>query len=66
MRLHEWVAEEKGYFTAEGLDDEFTATTGGSPFGVNRRRGGSDPGTSFEEGLTGGHSCKESVMQNTR
>ena len=23
MRLHEWVAEEKGYFTAEGLDYEF-------------------------------------------
>jgi len=23
MRLHEWVAEEKGYFVAEGLDYEF-------------------------------------------
>src|SRR5438477_12730780 len=23
VRLHEWVAEEKGYFTAEGLDYEF-------------------------------------------
>src|SRR5438132_9741516 len=23
MRLQEWVAEEKGYFTAEGLDYEF-------------------------------------------
>jgi hypothetical protein len=23
MRLHEWVAEEKGYFSAEGLDYEF-------------------------------------------
>jgi ABC-type nitrate/sulfonate/bicarbonate transport system substrate-binding protein len=23
MRLHEWVAEEKGYFAAEGLDHEF-------------------------------------------
>ena len=23
MRLHEWVAEEKGYFAAEGLDYEF-------------------------------------------
>src|SRR5574337_1940988 len=23
MRLHEWVAEEKGYFKAEGLDYEF-------------------------------------------
>ncbi|HEX5230584.1 MAG TPA: hypothetical protein VFW44_22890 [Bryobacteraceae bacterium] len=25
MRLQEWVAEEKGYFTAEGLDYEFNA-----------------------------------------
>ena len=23
FRLHEWVAEEKGYFRAEGLDYEF-------------------------------------------
>ncbi|PWT98364.1 MAG: hypothetical protein C5B51_29425, partial [Terriglobia bacterium] len=23
MRLHEWIAEEKGYFQAEGLDYEF-------------------------------------------
>ena len=23
FRLHEWVAEEKGYFAAEGLDYEF-------------------------------------------
>ena len=23
MRLHEWIAQEKGYFTAEGLDYEF-------------------------------------------
>ena len=23
MRLHEWVAEEKGYFADEGLDYEF-------------------------------------------
>ena len=23
MRLHEWVAEEKGYFADEGLDHEF-------------------------------------------
>ena len=25
MRLHEWVADEKGYFAAEGLDYEFKA-----------------------------------------
>jgi hypothetical protein len=32
FRLHEWVAEEKGYFTAEGLDyefREFIRSTGG-------------------------------------
>ena len=23
FRLHEWVAEEKGYFAAEGLEYEF-------------------------------------------
>jgi hypothetical protein len=39
MRLHEWVAEEKGYFTAEGLDYEFgnalsRATTHGGPVGA--------------------------------
>ena len=26
IRLHEWVAEEKGYFAAEGLDYEFRET----------------------------------------
>ena len=39
MRLHEWVAEEKGYFTAEGLDYEFgnalsRATAHGGPVGA--------------------------------
>ena len=40
MRLHEWVAEEKGYFTAEGLDYEFGnalsrgATGHGGPVGA--------------------------------
>ena len=28
MRLHEWVAEEKGYFTQEGLDYEFREALG--------------------------------------
>jgi hypothetical protein len=26
FRLHEWIAEEKGYFTDEGLDYEFQET----------------------------------------
>src|SRR5262245_42041801 len=30
MRLHEWVAEEKGYFAAEGLDYQFRDVIGGS------------------------------------
>jgi len=30
MRLQEWVAEEKGYFIAEGLDYEFRAALGSS------------------------------------
>ena len=34
MRLHEWVAEEKGYFREAGLDYEFTDTTGGSRLSV--------------------------------
>ena len=32
FRLQEWIAEEKGYFTAEGLDYEFrelVRSTGG-------------------------------------
>lgn len=34
MRLHEWIAEEKGYFRDEGLDYEFTETTGGPQLSV--------------------------------
>ena len=34
MRLQEWVAEEKGYFTAEGLDYEFLESTGFSKLAV--------------------------------
>jgi NitT/TauT family transport system substrate-binding protein len=34
MRLHEWVAEEKGYFRDEGLDYEFTETAGGSRLSI--------------------------------
>ena len=31
FRLHEWVAEEKGYFAAEGLDYEFRETMDSTP-----------------------------------
>jgi len=34
MRLQEWVAEEKGYFKAEGLDYEFLESTGFSQLSV--------------------------------
>src|SRR3977135_2194856 len=34
MRLQEWVAEEKEYFTAEGLDYEFLESTGFSKLAV--------------------------------
>ena len=33
-RLQEWVAEEKGYFGAEGLDYEFIDSTGFSQLSV--------------------------------
>ena len=52
MRLHEWVAEEKGYFTAEGLDYEFRDQLAG-PDGTRH-----DPGDrvgayqTFERGRT--------------
>jgi hypothetical protein len=34
MRLQEWIAEEKGYFKDEGLDYEFTGSTGFSDLSV--------------------------------
>jgi ABC-type nitrate/sulfonate/bicarbonate transport system substrate-binding protein len=36
VRLHEWVAEEKGFFRDEGLDYEFDAQ--GSPAPRSRLR----------------------------
>jgi len=34
MRLHEWIADEKGYFRDEGLAYEFTSSTGGSKLAI--------------------------------
>ncbi len=57
MRLQEWVAEEKGYFTQEGLDYEFNEALGskdakqhdlGSKYGAYQ---------SFEEGRKSDISC---------
>ena len=42
FRLHEWVAEEKGYFAAEGLDYEFRETmdsTSGSGHHIGNKVG---------------------------
>ncbi|HYT84891.1 MAG TPA: hypothetical protein VEK81_00490 [Burkholderiales bacterium] len=44
FRLQEWVAEEKGYFKAEGLDYEFRDNYGpGDAAKSTRRRTGSAP-----------------------
>ena len=43
FRLQEWIAEEKGYFTAEGLDYEFrerVRSTGGQHHDMGGRRAG--------------------------
>ena len=52
FRLHEWVAEEKGYFRAEGLDYEFRAVfeTHATPDKVGAY-------TSFEKGRESNVSC---------
>jgi len=58
FRLQEWIAEEKGYFTAEGLDYEFREhirTTGGR----HHDKGGQREGAyqSFERGRSADVSC---------
>src|SRR3981081_581987 len=52
FRLHEWVAEEKGYFRAEGLDYEFRAIfkSHATPDKVGAY-------TSFEQGRESNVSC---------
>src|SRR3989441_6022894 len=52
FRLHEWVAEEKGYFRAEGLDYEFRNVfeSHATPDGVGAY-------TSFEKGREANVSC---------
>jgi len=58
FRLQEWIAEEKGYFTAEGLDYEFREhirSTGGQ----HHDKGGQREGAyqSFERGRSADVSC---------
>ncbi|MGB6285475.1 MAG: ABC transporter substrate-binding protein, partial [Xanthobacteraceae bacterium] len=57
FRLHEWVAEEKGYFRAEGLDYEFrelVRATGGKIHDKGDKVGAFQ---SFEEGRKSNISC---------
>ncbi|HEU4619181.1 MAG TPA: hypothetical protein VFV10_14170, partial [Gammaproteobacteria bacterium] len=57
MRLHEWVAEEKGYFSAEGLDYEFRAALGSED--AKQHDLGDRVGAyqTFEQGRTSDVSC---------
>ena len=57
MRLQEWVAEEKGYFTQEGLDYEFREALGSKD--ANQHALGSNYGAyqTFENGRSSDISC---------
>lgn len=57
MRLHEWVAEEKGYFAAEGLDYEFhdeLTSDDGKKHDLGNRIGAYQ---TFEKGRTANMNC---------
>jgi ABC-type nitrate/sulfonate/bicarbonate transport system substrate-binding protein len=57
MRLHEWVAEEKGYFAAEGLDHEFReqlSSKDGKKHDLGNKVGAYQ---TFEQGRTSDVSC---------
>jgi ABC-type nitrate/sulfonate/bicarbonate transport system substrate-binding protein len=57
FRLHEWVAEEKGYFAAEGLDYEFRETFD-SKDAKNHQQGDKFGAfQTFEKGREGDVSC---------
>ena len=57
FRLHEWVAEEKGYFAAEGLDYEFRETFDSKD--AKNHQQGDKVGAyqTFEKGREGNVSC---------
>jgi len=63
FRLQEWVAEEKGYFRAEGLDYEFSDSWGkddpGRTHAVPNKVGAYQ---SFEDGSVGAGRYAESVV----
>jgi hypothetical protein len=58
FRLQEWIAEEKGYFTDEGLDYEFRELVR-APGGQHHDKGGEKVGAyqSFERGRNADVSC---------
>ena len=57
FRLHEWVAEEKGYFAAEGLDYEFRETWDSKQASSHQQGDKVGAYQSFEKGREGNVSC---------
>ena len=57
FRLHEWVAEEKGYFAAEGLDYEFLETFDSKQASNHQQGDKVGAYQTFEKGREGNVSC---------
>ena len=57
FRLHEWVAEEKGYFAAEGLDYEFRETFDSKEARNHQQGDKFGAFQTFEKGREGDVSC---------
>lgn len=57
FRLHEWVAEEKGYFRAEGLDYEFRETLDSKSASSHQLGDKIGAYQTFEKGREGDVSC---------
>lgn len=57
FRLHEWVAEEKGYFAAEGLDYEFRETLDSKEARSHHQGDKVGAFQTFERGREGNVSC---------
>ena len=57
FRLHEWVAEEKGYFAAEGLDYEFRETFDSKQASNHQQGDKFGAYQTFEKGREGNVSC---------
>jgi ABC-type nitrate/sulfonate/bicarbonate transport system substrate-binding protein len=57
FRLHEWVAEEKGYFAAEGLNYEFRETFDSKDAKNHQQGDKSGAYQTFEKGREGNVSC---------